>query len=165
MSGIGKGIIPVIKFPATYTFTCFADPDWQDLMRCGADIKNWLWYAAKDMARVCMRTIWDMDSRQTPESFNLLNYTDLNRNNCHEAPVITWFIAYAPGSLFIDREPSSCPVDDPLLYIPSKWGNRIMKAVQEGLQKVSYNEKGVLIGRTFDGEDWVDRNRFLISRG
>lgn len=39
-----------------------------------------------------------------------------------------WFIAYGKGTLTAGRPISACPFNDPLLYVPVGWGDKVMSA-------------------------------------
>jgi len=76
---------------------------------------------------------------------------DLNRKIGDKGPaVLTWFIHYDDGVLFVDRPAIACPFNDPDLYIPVRWGDRVVCAASRYVRRVEVSDSEI-VAVMFDG--------------
>ena len=87
--------------------------------------------------------------RFDPVNFTKLNQQLADNSRSQLKDSFTWFLNVGEGHLFLDRPGSSCPFNDPELYVPAQWGLNMLKAVRHGFMRIEIEEenlKGILPG-------------------
>ncbi len=145
--------------PASFTFPCFNDPVWRQIVSPPEGIEKWEWNSAEAIREICARNIarqMKCDLNAAEKLFSFDEYTDLNRSDNRAELRMTWFLAVEIGYLFRLRDSSTCPWNDPDLFIPAKWGRRVVMAVEMGLKRVVWGMHNLEGGR-FDGGTRTER--------
>jgi len=145
--------------PAVYTFDIFLELTRDDIaeLEYPDTLPRWGWFSAVELQQAIevyfqtaiLGKFMPTEDVCRVHRFDLVNFTLLNIQPADGgltdfSDSFTWFICDGPGHLFLKRPGSSCPFNDPQLFVPAQWGKRVIAAVREGARSIELHGKSDL---------------------